>query len=97
MKKDNSGYDLKQYFIGAEGTLGVVTAATLKIYPGFVDKGTAICAVAGHGRRALTLLNKVRAATGDQVTAGELIHRCSCRDGHHATSPATRDPFDDRL
>jgi FAD/FMN-containing dehydrogenase len=91
LKKDNSGYDLKHYFIGAEGTLGVITAATLKMYPGFVDKGTAICAVSDMAT-ALTLLNKVRAATGDQVTAGELIHR-----SHVETVtkyiPGTRDPF----
>lgn len=92
LKKDNTGYDLKQYFIGAEGTLGVITAATLKIYPGFVDKGTAICAVPSMAV-ALTLLNKVRAATGDQVTAGELIHR-SHVENVTTYIEGTRDPFD---
>ncbi|MGY9056347.1 MAG: FAD-binding oxidoreductase [Alphaproteobacteria bacterium] len=93
LKKDNSGYDLKQYFIGAEGTLGIITAATLKIYPGFVDKGTAICAVPDMAT-SLSLLNKVRAATGDQVTAGELIHR-SHIENVTAHIPNTRDPFDE--
>lgn len=92
LKKDNTGYDLKQYFIGAEGTLGVITAATLKIYPGFVDKGTAICAVPDMAT-ALTLLNKVRAATGDQVTAGELIHRTHIETVTKYIE-GTRDPFD---
>ena len=93
LKKDNTGYDLKQYFIGAEGTLGVITAATLKIYPGFVDKGTAICAVPDM-KTALTLLNKVRAATGDQVTAGELIHRTHI-ETVTTYIEGTRDPFDE--
>ncbi len=93
LKKDNTGYDLKHYFIGAEGTLGVITAATLKIYPGFVDKGTAICAVPDM-KTALALLNKVRAATGDQVTAGELIHRTHIETVTKYI-PNTRDPFSD--
>jgi D-lactate dehydrogenase (cytochrome) len=92
LKKDNTGYDLKHFFIGAEGTLGVITAATLKIYPGFVDKGTAICAVPDM-KTALTLLNKVRAATGDQVTAGELINRVHV-DNVTQYIAGTRDPFD---
>lgn len=92
LKKDNTGYDLKHFFIGAEGTLGVITAATLKIYPGFVDKGTAICAVPDM-KTALALLNKMRAATGDQVTAGELIHRSHVENVTQYI-PNTRDPFD---
>ncbi len=92
LKKDNTGYDLKHFFIGAEGTLGVITAATLKVYPGFVDKGTAICAVPDMAT-ALTLLNKVRAATGDQVTAGELINRVHV-DNVTQYIAGTRDPFD---
>ena len=93
LKKDNTGYDLKQYFIGAEGTLGVITAATLKIFPGFVDKATAICAVPDMAT-SLKLLNKVRAATGDQVTAGELIHR-SHIENVTAVFETARDPFPD--
>lgn len=92
LKKDNTGYDLKHFFIGAEGTLGVITAATLKIYPGFVDKGTAICAVPDM-KTALALLNKMRGATGDQVTAGELIHRSHVENVTQYI-PNTRDPFD---
>jgi FAD/FMN-containing dehydrogenase len=92
LKKDNTGYDLKHFFIGAEGTLGIITAAVLKIFPGFVDKGTAICAVPNMAT-ALTLLNKVRAATGDQVTAGELIHRTHVETVTKYID-GTRDPFD---
>ncbi len=92
LKKDNTGYDLKQFFIGAEGTLGIITAAALKIFPGFVDKATAICAVRDMAT-ALSLLNKVRAATGDQVTAGELINRIHVENVTKYID-GTRDPFD---
>ena len=74
LRKDNSGYDLKQLFIGAEGTLGVITAAVLKLYPkaaGFVTVYAAISDV-GH---AVDLLNRVQDATGSLVTAFELIPR----------------------
>ena len=53
LRKDNTGYDLKQLFIGGEGTLGIVTAATLKLFPAPRTRVTALCArcVRGRGRR----------------------------------------------
>jgi FAD/FMN-containing dehydrogenase len=72
LKKDNTGYDLKQLFIGAEGTLGIVTAAMLKLSPRPVSYVTAMAAVTDLGR-ALPLLNELQAATGAQVSAFEII------------------------
>src|SRR5256714_1586557 len=74
LKKDNTGYDLKQLFIGAEGTLGVVTAAMLKLLPKPTSYVTAIAALADL-TRALPLLNSLQSATGTQVCAFEIIQR----------------------
>lgn len=74
LRKDNTGYDLKQLFIGGEGTLGIVTAAVLKLFPKPKDIQTAFCALSGLDA-AISLLSRARAATGDQVTAFELIPR----------------------
>ena len=72
LRKDNTGYDLKQLFIGAEGTLGVVTAATLKLFPKPFAIETAIAAVADV-RSAVALLNFAQARGA--VTAFELMPR----------------------
>ena len=72
LKKDNTGYDLKQLFIGAEGTLGVVTAAILKLSPLPVSYVTAM-AVIPDITPALPLLNELQAATGAQVCVFEII------------------------
>lgn len=74
LRKDNTGYDLKQLFIGAEGTLGVVTAAVLKLFPKPVETATAFAAVPDPGR-ALALLAECRAASGDNVTSFEILPR----------------------
>jgi FAD/FMN-containing dehydrogenase len=74
LRKDNTGYDLKHLFLGAEGTLGVITAAVLKLFPRPRDTATAICALAGPAE-AVELLARVRAASGDQVTGFELMNR----------------------
>jgi FAD/FMN-containing dehydrogenase len=74
LRKDNTGYDVKNLFIGAEGTLGIITAACLKIYPQPADQGTAIVGVATP-ELALALLVRLRAAAGDQITAFELMPR----------------------
>lgn len=76
LKKDNTGYDLKQIFIGAEGTLGVITAATLKLFPKPHSYATAAAAISGVPV-ALDLLHELQSATGGLVTAFELMHRRS--------------------
>lgn len=68
LRKDNTGYDLKHLFIGAEGTLGIITAATLKLFPKPRDEVNAIAAVRDPAA-ALDLLSRLRGATGDQVVA----------------------------
>ncbi|MEQ1619142.1 MAG: FAD-binding oxidoreductase [Terricaulis sp.] len=73
LRKDNSGYDLKQCFIGAEGTLGVVTAASLKLVPIPAVREVALAAAAS-ARHALALLHRLKAATG-AVSAYEVMNR----------------------
>lgn len=74
LHKDNTGYDLKQLFIGAEGTLGVVTAAVCKLLPH--PKKTATCfAALRELEDCVPLLRAARTATGERVTSFELIPR----------------------
>lgn len=70
--KDNSGYALKDLFIGSEGSLGIITAAVMKLYPRPRQMQTAFCAVPSVDA-ALALLSLARRQSGDQVTAFELI------------------------
>ena len=74
LRKDNTGFDLKQLFIGGEGTLGVITAAVLRLFPRPKDKITAFAAVSDVAA-AVELLGRVRGAAGDSVTSFELIPR----------------------
>lgn len=74
LRKDNTGYDLKQLFIGAEGTLGIVTAATLKLFPIPAERVTAFVAVPDVNA-AIILLQRTQEATGGLVSAFELIPR----------------------
>jgi FAD/FMN-containing dehydrogenase len=74
LRKNNTGYDLKHLFIGAEGTLGVITAAVLKLVPRPRQVQTAFVAVADP-TTAIALLADLREATGDALTAFELIPR----------------------
>jgi FAD/FMN-containing dehydrogenase len=90
LRKDNTGYDLKQLFIGAEGTLGVVTAAVLKLFPAPRSTTTAFAALASV-ESAVTLLARVKAALGDRLTGFELISGFAlalCRKHH----PGLPDP-----
>ena len=91
LRKDNTGYDLKQLFIGAEGTLGVVTAATLKLFPRPRDTVTAWLALTDPAA-AVSLLGRLRAGVGDRVTAFELVSRPSL-DLVLQHIPGTRDPL----
>ncbi len=74
LRKDNTGYDMKHLFIGAEGTLGIVTAAVLKLFPRPVQSQTALLAVPDV-QSALRLFAWARAETADQLTAFELLPR----------------------
>jgi len=72
MIKNNAGYDLRQLFIGSEGTLGVITAAVLRLFPKPRCVCTSICAVDDYSC-VLDLLRRVRASLGSQLTAFEVM------------------------
>jgi FAD/FMN-containing dehydrogenase len=75
LRKDNAGYDLKQLFLGTEGTLGIITAAVLKLFPKPTDRSTAFLGV-NDPSGALEMLARAKAAFGETVTSFELIqHR----------------------
>jgi FAD/FMN-containing dehydrogenase len=74
LRKDNTGYDLKQLLIGGEGTLGVVTAATLKLFPRLVSHAVAVMGVASP-EAAVRLLARAKEETGGGVEAFELMNR----------------------
>jgi len=74
LRKDNTGYDLKQLFIGAEGTLGIITAASLKLFPIMNSRATAIVAFE-TAQKAIDLLVRAKQETGGQVEAFELMGR----------------------
>lgn len=73
LRKDNTGYDLRHLLIGSEGSLGIITAASLKLFPEEAEKATALVVVKSPDA-ALALLGRVRAHLGEMVTAFELIH-----------------------
>ncbi|HYX73207.1 MAG TPA: FAD-binding oxidoreductase [Steroidobacteraceae bacterium] len=91
LRKDNTGYDIKSLFLGAEGTLGVITAASFKLFPEIRVRATALAAIP-EVRAAVTLLGELRAASGDRVSSFELIPRA----GLELTSrhiPGVSDPL----
>lgn len=91
LRKDNTGYDLKNLFIGAEGTLGIITAAVLKLYPRPRSTVTALVAATDpHGLPGL--LAGLQTATGGGVTSFEYIER-TCLDLVFAQVEGTSDPF----
>jgi FAD/FMN-containing dehydrogenase len=76
LRKDNTGYDLKQLFIGAEGTLGIVTAAVLKLFPQSRTRVTGLVALA-DAAAAVALLGRLKQALGDRLTGFELMSALS--------------------
>ena len=94
LRKDNTGYDLKQLLIGAEGTLGVVTAASLKLFPLLTSRAVAFVGVASPAD-AIGLLNRAKAETGGAVEAFELIGRLGI-DLAIAHLPGARAPLQSR-
>ncbi len=91
LRKDNTGYDLKQLFIGGEGTLGIITAATLKLFPKPREVETAFLGLS-RVEDVMALFARARAATADQLTAFELIPR-SGLDLALTHIPGTVDPL----
>jgi len=91
LRKDNTGYDLKQLFVDAEGTLGIITAAVLKLFPKPSASATAWSAVRDP-EAALELLALLRSHCGDRINAFELISR-PCLELVLQHIPGTRDPL----
>ena len=92
LHKDNSGYNLRNLLIGAEGTLGIITAAVLKLVPRPRAYATAMVAVPSLDQ-ALVLLNRLQEASGGAVEAFEYMADAYIR-AHLAHAPAARAPFD---
>ena len=72
LRKDNTGYDLRDLFIGAEGSLGIITAAVMKLFPRPVANWTALVAVP-HADAAVELLNRFQAGASAQLTGFEMM------------------------
>ncbi|MDP5347674.1 MAG: FAD-binding oxidoreductase, partial [Paracoccaceae bacterium] len=92
LRKDNMGYDLRHLMIGSEGTLGVITAASLRLVPRPAGEGTAMMIVQSPAA-ALGLLSLARDLMGEGISAFELMHA----NGLHflaQTLPDIRQPFD---
>lgn len=92
LRKDNTGYDLRNLLIGSEGTLGVFTAASLKLFPRPAGEGTALMVV-DSPRAALDLLAMARDHLGEGISAFEIMHRQGL-EFLAETLPDIRQPFD---
>ncbi len=90
LRKDNTGYDLKGLFVGSEGTLGVITAACLKLFPAPRSIATAWVSIP-EPAAAITLLSRLRAASGDRVSTFELVPHVAL-DLVLRLVPGARDP-----
>jgi len=91
LRKDNTGYDLRHLMIGAEGTLGVITAAALKLFPKLASEAAALIVVETP-KAALALLSLARAELGEAITAFELISGAGLRFLQEV-GPEIRQPF----
>ncbi|MCC7484845.1 MAG: FAD-binding oxidoreductase [Burkholderiales bacterium] len=94
LRKDNTGYDLKDIFIGSEGTLGIITAAVLKLFPRPRARLTALVAVDAPAA-AVELLARLRGACGERVSAFELVSRL-CVELVVRHIPGSREPLGGR-
>ncbi|MCB1507443.1 MAG: FAD-binding oxidoreductase [Hyphomicrobiaceae bacterium] len=92
LRKDNTGYDLKQLFLGSEGTLGIITAAVLKLFPRPAERLAAFLAVPTP-HEALALFNRARAAAGPQLTGFEIMPRIGV-EFCLSHLPGARDPLE---
>ncbi|WP_424832878.1 FAD-binding oxidoreductase [Ruegeria sp.] len=92
LRKDNTGYDLRDLLIGSEGTLGIITAASLKLFPNPSQVGAAIFQVASPGA-AIEMLSVLRDQVGEGISAFELIHRQGL-EFLSEVLPDTRQPFE---
>ena len=92
LRKDNTGYDLKQLFIGAEGTLGIVTAATFRLFAQPKNVVTGWVALP-HPQAAVELLARLTDSVGERVTAFELIGREALSQVLAHGTPGMRDPL----
>jgi FAD/FMN-containing dehydrogenase len=91
LRKDNTGYDLNALFVGAEGTLGIITAATLRLFPQPAVSATAFAAV-NTLDAAIDVLAAVRAASADRVSGCEIMAR-SALELVLRHIPGSQDPF----
>jgi FAD/FMN-containing dehydrogenase len=91
LRKDNTGYDLKHLFIGAEGTLGVITAAVLKLFPRPRSQATAVVSLPDP-ERALALLGTAQSRCGERLSAFEIFSH-ACLELVLAHFPGTSAPF----
>src|SRR6056297_1056847 len=94
LRKDNTGYDLRNLLIGSEGTLGIITGASLKLYPAPVGTGTAVFVIR-DAEAALELLSLAQSQLGESISAFELMHRTGF-DFLSQTMPDIRLPFGDQ-
>jgi FAD/FMN-containing dehydrogenase len=91
LRKDNTGYDLKQLFIGGEGTLGIVTAGVLKLFPLPRTQVTALAAV-NDVAGAIGLLRRAKSMLGDRLVGFELISEPALKLSQHH-HPGSADPL----
>ncbi|MCY4240017.1 MAG: FAD-binding oxidoreductase [Rhodospirillaceae bacterium] len=92
LRKDNTGYDLKQWFIGAEGTLGIITGAVLKLFPKPRETVTALAAIPDP-YASVRLLSRLQDETGGGVSGYEIMTRPAIQMAYEHID-GIRDPFD---
>ena len=93
LRKDNTGYDLKQLFIGAQGTLGIVTAAVMKLYP-IPKQQETVVVTCSEPHAVLDMFSRAQNTFADNLTAFEMFPR-NALDGVLKYVPGTTDPFDE--